>query len=60
MKHFSCGDVIPGCAATFTAASDDELLGGVAAHATAAHGLVEVPADVVDRVRAAIRSVPAA
>ena len=57
MKQFACGDVVPGCDARFTAATDDEVLGLVAAHAADGHGMTEVPADVLAAVRAAIRSV---
>ncbi|CAN5410734.1 hypothetical protein BH10ACT1_BH10ACT1_18880 [soil metagenome] len=54
MKQFACGDVVPGCGERFTGASDDEILGQVAAHAAADHGMADVPAEVVDAVRAAI------
>jgi predicted small metal-binding protein len=57
MKQFSCGAVVPGCTATFTADTEDELLGQVAAHARADHGMEEVPAEVVDQVRAKIEDV---
>ncbi len=59
MKQFSCGAVVPGCTATFTAQSDDEILGQVAEHAKADHGMQEVPDGVVDDVKANIREVPA-
>lgn len=59
MKQFSCGAVVPGCTATFTAKTDDEILGQVAAHAKEDHGMQDVPADVVDAVKANIQEVPA-
>jgi predicted small metal-binding protein len=59
MKQFSCGAVVPGCTATFTAETEDELLGQVATHAREDHGMEEVPAEVVDAVRAKIEEVPA-
>lgn len=54
MKQFRCGDVVPGCTSAFVG-TDDEILGQVAAHARADHGLTEVPAELVDAVRGAIR-----
>lgn len=57
MKHFSCGAVVPGCAMTFTANTDDEILSQVARHVAHAHDLRTIPHDVVDAVRANIREV---
>lgn len=57
MKRFACGDVVPGCDATFTGETDDEVLGDVARHAADAHGLADVPPELVDQVRARIVSV---
>ena len=54
MKEFSCGAVVPGCAATFQGESEDELLQQIAAHARDEHGMDEVPAEVVDTIRASI------
>ncbi len=54
MKSFSCGDVVPGCGRTFTAADDDGILARVAEHATADHGLTEIPPALVEQVRARI------
>lgn len=59
MKEFFCGAVVPDCAATFKAETDDELLGQVAVHAREDHGMEDVPPDVVEQVRANIREVPA-
>ncbi|MCS5729580.1 DUF1059 domain-containing protein [Herbiconiux moechotypicola] len=50
MKAFACGDVVPGCAASWTATSDDDLLVLVGAHAHAAHGIEEVTPELVDSV----------
>lgn len=55
MKQFYCGAVIPGCQAQFRGESDDEILQQVAKHAERDHGLREVPASVVQQVRALIR-----
>jgi predicted small metal-binding protein len=57
MKEFSCGAVVPGCAAVFHAADDDGILSQVAAHARDDHGMDPVPAELVDQVREHIRSV---
>jgi len=54
MKKFSCGDVVPGCSATFHGKSDDEILQQVAKHAEADHGMTSVPADVVAAVKSKI------
>ena len=50
MKQFACGDLVPGCSATFAGASVEEVLGQVADHARDAHGMTSVPSDVVERV----------
>jgi predicted small metal-binding protein len=52
MKAFACGAVVPGCTATFTAQSDNELLARVAEHALREHGMNEIPAEVVAQVQA--------
>lgn len=57
MKQFSCGAVVPGCTATFSAETEDEILGQVAAHAKADHGMDSVPDEVVEQVREKIVTV---
>jgi predicted small metal-binding protein len=57
VKTFACGDVVPGCTARFTADDEAAVLGLVAAHASADHGLSTVPAELVDAVRGAIVAV---
>ena len=54
MKTFACGDVVPGCDARFVCDSDDEVLVQVARHAGSAHGMADVPAEVVAAVRSRI------
>lgn len=54
MKAFSCGDVVPGCGGRWVGASEDEILAEVAVHARAAHGVEEMPGELVEQVRAAI------
>ncbi|CCH89242.1 conserved protein of unknown function [Modestobacter italicus] len=54
MKVFACGDVVPGCGRTFSAADEDGILTQVAAHAAADHGLADVPPALVEQVRSRI------
>jgi predicted small metal-binding protein len=51
MKQFSCGAVVPGCDAKFSAESEQDLLAQVAEHAKSAHGMDEVPPELVAQVR---------
>lgn len=55
MKRFTCGDVVPGCKATFEAESEEAILSEVAQHALADHGLVSIPDSLVEAVRSNIR-----
>lgn len=57
MKKFACGDVVPGCDATWVCSTEDDILSNVAAHAGADHGLVEVSPELVAAVRANIVTV---
>jgi len=57
MKQFSCGAVVPGCTATFSGQTEDEILGQVAAHAKDEHGMDSVPDEVVAQVRENIQEV---
>jgi len=54
MKSFACGDVVPGCNARWVCPDEQQVLYEVAQHAAAVHGLVEVPAELVVSVRAAM------
>lgn len=54
MKSFSCGDVVPGCQRSFSAADETGILAAVAQHAQADHGLTSVPDELVQQVRAHI------
>jgi predicted small metal-binding protein len=51
MKQFSCGDVVPGCSATFSADTDDEILSAVHEHARRDHGMTEISDSMVAAVR---------
>ncbi len=57
MKRFSCGDVVPGCDASFEASAEDELLAQIATHAAEIHGLTSVPDELIAQVRSKIHSV---
>jgi predicted small metal-binding protein len=54
MKEFSCGAVVSGCTATFSAETEDEILARVAEHARVDHDMETVPPEVVAQVRAHI------
>jgi len=52
----ACGDVVPGCATTLEASSEDELMGQVADHARNEHGVTEVTPELAEQVKGAIKS----
>jgi predicted small metal-binding protein len=60
MKQFSCGDVVPGCTASFTGETEAEVLQAVGAHASSGHGIKEISPELLAAVRAHIREAPAA
>ena len=47
MKQFACGEVVAGCDGVVTGDNEDEVLAAAAQHAAEAHGMTEVPDDVV-------------
>lgn len=56
MAYFlACGDVVSGCAATFTGDSEDDLLRQVGPHAAEAHGITEITPEVLESVKGAIK-----
>jgi predicted small metal-binding protein len=55
-KNIACGDVVPGCAFTATAATEAELIAQVAAHAAHDHGVTEITPELAEKVKAAIRT----
>ncbi len=55
VKQFSCGDVVPGCRATFEGDSEADILAKVAEHARKDHKMESVPDEVVAKVKASIR-----
>ena len=54
MKSFACGDVVPGCTASWVCSTEDEILVLVARHAGAEHGITtvtpELTASITDRI----------
>lgn len=54
MKKFACGDVVAGCDGVVTGETEDDVLTAAAAHAASAHGMTDVPDDVVAAIRAGI------
>ena len=57
MKRFRCGDVVPGCAATFEGTRED-VLAAMAHHATHDHGVAEVTPDLLLQMENSLVSVP--
>lgn len=51
----ACNDVMPGCDATFSADTDDELMAQVAAHAAEGHGITDITPEVLATVQAAVK-----
>ena len=51
----ACGDVMPGCDATFSEDSKDALMNQIVTHAASAHGITEVTPEVATAVAAAIK-----
>ena len=55
-KHIACNDVVKGCGFTASAATEQELVEKVKAHAAKEHGVKEVTPDLAAKVKAAIHS----
>ena len=58
--QLACGDVMPGCPTSFSAGSQEQLLGEVAAHAAQEHGITEITPEVAAAADVAVRSLAAA
>ena len=54
-KRLACGEVVPDCDFTATAASEAELLEKTARHAQEAHGVSRITPDLEAQIRAAIK-----
>jgi len=57
MKQFACATVVDGCDGVVTGATEDEVLTAAAAHAAEAHGMSDVPPEVVAAIKAGITDV---
>ncbi len=51
----ACGDVVPGCASTLEAGSEDDLMAKVADHARDEHGVTEVTPELAEQVKGAVK-----
>ena len=51
-----CDEIVPGCADVIHADTEEEVIRDAAEHARHAHGLKEIDAATVAKVKAAIRS----
>ena len=58
-KVLNCGDVRPGCNFEIRGESEEEIFRKAAEHARTSHGLQNIPIDLLQKVRDAIRDVPA-
>jgi predicted small metal-binding protein len=55
-KYIACAEIVPDCSFTASAATEEELVKKVVAHAAHDHGITEVTPDLAAKVKAAIRS----
>ena len=54
-KRIACNDIVPGCAFTASAATEEELLKQVVSHAAHDHGVTDVTPELAAKVKSAIR-----
>jgi predicted small metal-binding protein len=57
MKEFRCRDVVPGCAYVTRDEDEEELFEQISSHAREAHGMDEVPPEVVHQIQGVITEV---
>ena len=57
MKQFNCGEVVPGCQWVARGEAEEELWVEISSHARDAHGMDEVPPEVVDAIHGVITEV---
>lgn len=55
-KRLACGQIVPDCDFVATAATEEDLLKQVAAHARDAHGVTEVTPELAAKIKAAIQT----
>jgi predicted small metal-binding protein len=56
-KVLRCGELFPGCSVEAHGESEEEILKQAAAHAKRDHGVAEIDAATLAKVKAAIRTV---
>jgi len=54
-KILRCGELMPGCNTVIEGQDESEVMQKGAEHAKSAHGMSEIPPDVAQKVRGAIR-----
>jgi predicted small metal-binding protein len=54
-KVLKCNDLNPGCTFEARGNTDEDVLKKAAEHAKTAHNMEEIPSDVLDKARSAIR-----
>jgi predicted small metal-binding protein len=54
VKQFACSTVVNGCDGVVTGETEDDVLTAAARHAAEAHGITDLPPDLVEAVRAGI------
>ena len=55
-KYIACAAIVPDCAFEATAATEEELVQMVAAHAAHDHGIHEITPELAAKVKAAIHN----
>lgn len=55
VKRFACGDVVDGCGWSTSANTEEEIFRNVEAHAKDAHGMLEIPTEILQKVKAKIK-----
>lgn len=58
-KMFCCKDVVPTCGFEVKAKTEKEMMEHIQVHAESAHGLKEIKPSTMEKVKAAIKTVPA-
>lgn len=56
-RKFACGDVVEGCAWHAAADSDEDLFEKISKHAKEAHGISDIPEDLLRKVKSKIENV---
>jgi predicted small metal-binding protein len=55
-KYIACAQIVPDCPFTASAATEEELIQKVAAHAAHDHGVTEITPELAEKVKAAIKN----